>query len=157
MKFNKLDNAGIASIVLSEGNRLTPYLDSCGIPTIGIGCTHYENGIAVTLHDPSISLQRSYDLFNFWAANKIAGLNHIVTSDINQNQFDALISFCYNGGVGMLKNTHLLAKVNANPNDPTIADEFMKFVFGHDTHHNLIHIDGLVNRRTREVKLYFTK
>ncbi len=37
--------------------------------------------------------------------------------DINQNQFDALVSFCYNVGAGSLKKSTLLKKVNADPND----------------------------------------
>lgn len=153
--FSSLDKSGIDLIALEEGCKLHPYLDSVNIPTIGIGCTHYENGTAVTMNDAPITIERAYELFNFWAKNKIAGVNHLVTSEINQNQFNALVSFCYNGGSGMLQKSHLLQVVNANPNDAAIADEFRKFVYGHDTHGQAILIHGLFNRREMEIKMYF--
>jgi lysozyme len=45
----------------------------------------------------------------------------------------------------------LLKKVNANPNDPTIKDEFMRWV-GKDPKT----INGLRNRRQAEAELYFS-
>jgi lysozyme len=72
--------------------------------------------------------------------------------DINQNQFDALVSFAYNLGPANLKSSTLLKKVNANPNDETIALEFMKWVkAGGKT------LKGLVRRREAESQLYFKK
>ena len=150
-----LDQAGIDLIASEEGLKLHPYLDSVGIATIGYGSTHYENGQAVTMNDPAITMDRAKQLLLFWSKNKIAGVNHVVTSDINQNQFNALVSFSYNGGVGMLQNSHLLIKVNANPDDPTIADEFRKFVYGHDKSGAPIKIQGLINRREKEQAMYF--
>jgi lysozyme len=53
-------------------------------------------------------------------------------------------------GNGNLKSSTLLKKVNINPNDPTIKDEFMKWVkAGGKT------LPGLVRRRTAESQLYF--
>jgi lysozyme len=70
--------------------------------------------------------------------------------DINQNQFDALVSFAYNLGPANLKASTLLKKVNANPNDPTIKDEFLKWTkAGGQT------LPGLVRRRQAEAELYF--
>ena len=72
--------------------------------------------------------------------------------DINQNQFDALVSFAYNLGPANLKSSTLLKKVNANPEDETIAAEFMKWVkAGGKT------LKGLVRRREAESQLYFKK
>jgi lysozyme len=72
--------------------------------------------------------------------------------DINQNQFDALVSFAYNLGPGNLKSSTLLKKVNANPEDESIRLEFMKWVkAGGKT------LKGLVRRREAEANLYFKK
>ena len=69
---------------------------------------------------------------------------------VTQNQFDALVSFCYNLGPANLKASTLLKKVNANPNDETIRAEFMKWTkAGGRT------LKGLVTRRTAEADLYF--
>jgi lysozyme len=70
---------------------------------------------------------------------------------INQNQFDALVSFAYNVGTNALKNSTLLKKLNVNANDPTIRDEFKKWVkAGGKT------LKGLVTRRNEEADLYFS-
>ena len=50
------------------------------------------------------------------------------------------------------KNSTLLKKVNANPTDPTIKDEFLKW-----TKAGGKVLKGLVTRRTAEADLYFTK
>ena len=70
---------------------------------------------------------------------------------INQNQFDALCSFAYNCGVGNLKSSTLLKKVNKNPNDPTIKDEFLKWNKGGGKV-----LTGLTKRRIEEAQLYFS-
>ena len=67
-------------------------------------------------------------------------------------QFDALVSFAYNVGVGNFAKSTLLKKVNANPNDPTIRSEFEKW-----NKANGRVLKGLVTRRKEEADLYFTK
>jgi lysozyme len=73
---------------------------------------------------------------------------------VNQNQFDALVSFCYNLGIGAFNSSTLKKKVIANPADASIRDEFMKWnkarVKG-----VLTELKGLTNRRTAEADLYF--
>ncbi len=61
-----LDKTGIAFLAQNEGEILHPYKDSVGIPTIGIGCTYYENGTRVKMTDPPITRERSR-LFSFFS------------------------------------------------------------------------------------------
>lgn len=70
--------------------------------------------------------------------------------NINQNQFDALVSFIYNVGIGNFLKSTLLQKIKTDPNDKTIEQEFMKYRFA-----NKIELTGLIRRRKEEVKLYF--
>ena len=80
-----------------------------------------------------------------------AELSRLVKSNINENQKGALTSFIFNLGSTKFGRSTLLRKVNANPNDPTIKDEFMRWV-GKDPKT----INGLRNRRKAEADLYFS-
>lgn len=70
---------------------------------------------------------------------------------LRQQQFDALVSFTYNVGVGAFGSSTLLKKVQAWPDDPTIRDEFMRWVYV-----NGVVSQGLVNRRQKEADFYFS-
>ena len=66
--------------------------------------------------------------------------------------FSAIVSFTYNVGIGNLKSSTLLKKVNANPNDQSISLEFKKWVKSAGKV-----LPGLVRRRESESDLYFKK
>ena len=147
----KTSQKGIELIKQFEGFRLKGYLDSVNIPTIGYGTTVYPNGEKVKLSDV-ISKEKAEE----YLINDIRKfedfVNRWVLSNITQNQFDALVSFTYNLGPSNLQKSTLLKKVNKNPNDPSISKEFSKWVNAGGNK-----IQGLVNRRDAEAKLYFTK
>jgi lysozyme len=132
-----------------EGCKLKAYRCSANIWTIGWGSTFYENGSRVKEGD-IITQKRADDLFLITLKGYEDAVDKMVTAKINKNQRSALISFCYNLGIGALKNSTLLKKVNSDPNNLTIADEFMKWVNAGGKV-----IRGLVNRRTDEKNLYF--
>jgi lysozyme len=132
-----------------EGCRLTTYLCSAGVATIGWGSTLYANETKVKLGD-KVTQKEADDLFLITLKQYEDAVDRLVTSKINSNQRSALISFCYNLGIGALKNSTLLKKVNSNPSNLTIKDEFMKW-----TKASGKVIQGLVNRRNDEQKLYF--
>ncbi|HRC03299.1 MAG TPA: lysozyme, partial [Niabella sp.] len=68
-----------------------------------------------------------------------------------QGQFDALVSFAYNLGIGALQRSTLLKLVRVNPKNPAIADEFAKWVNAGGKR-----LNGLVKRRAAEAALYFS-
>ena len=109
----KISNKGLELIKTFEGLSLKPYLDAVNIPTIGWGNTFYENMKKVTLQDEPITEERANSLFNFLVTtNYVNVVNRLVIVDINQNQFDALVSFVYNLGSGNFEKSTLLKKVN---------------------------------------------
>jgi len=55
-EITKMDGAGIEHMIREEGLKLTPYLDTKGIPTIAVGNTYYENGKKVRMTDPAMSV-----------------------------------------------------------------------------------------------------
>ena len=154
-----------------EGLKLDAYLCPAKVPTIGFGSTLYEGGSCVKLGD-KITKERAYSLLFNTLINYEDAVKSIVKSNINQNQFDSLVDFAYNAGIGALRSSTLLKKVNANPNDETIAFEFCKWVYGGDGSHNgkdddgdgLVDeagekqkLNGLILRRGAEAALYFSK
>src|SRR5690606_23508894 len=108
-------------------------------------------GSRVTMKDKAISQARADSLFRATMATYEQGVDAHTRDDINQNQFDALVSFAYNLGVNALKGSTLLKKVNANPSDPAIRAEFMKWVYAAG-----VKLKGLERRRKAEADLYFS-
>jgi len=139
-----------------EGCVLHPYLDQAGVPTIGIGTTRYPNGKHVTMNDSPITLEQANDYLEHDSVAAANAVNEFVKSDINQNQFDALVDFAYNAGTGALHSSTLLKLINVNPTDRAIPAAFAMW--------NKIHVDGklqvssgLTKRRKAESDLYFSK
>ena len=111
----KISNKGLELIKTFEGLSLKPYLDVVNIPTIGFGNTYYEDGTKVTLKDKPITEERATQLLDFIANKTFSeNINKVVKVALNQNQFDALVSFAYNLGNGNLQQSTLLKKVNNN-------------------------------------------
>jgi lysozyme len=143
-------NKGIPIIRKFEGLKLRAYLCPAGVWTIGYGSTFFENGSKVQEGD-KITLDRADRLLFFVVTKFENEVKKIVKSAINENQLGALTSFAFNVGAGNLAKSTLLKKVNANPNDATIRDEFMRW-----TKAGGKVLNGLVTRRKAEADLYFT-
>lgn len=139
-----------------EGFRSKPYLDISGVPTIGYGATYYQDGRKVTMQDPSITKECALDLKAFHIKEKENAVNRLVKSNINQNQFDALVSWVYNLGEGNLKTSTMLKKINANPNDPTIKNSWVQWNKARNPRTGKLEVsNGLTRRRNEEVRIYF--
>lgn len=155
MKITKIGTAGLDLIKKFESFSAKPYPDpgTGGVPyTIGYGSTYYEDGTKVKLSDPPISEARaSALLLNLLRSYEMA-VDSFCRDDINQQQFDALCSFSYNVGTAALKGSTLLKKLNVNPGDPSIRDEFLKWNRAGGRP-----LRGLTRRREAEAELYFSK
>lgn len=147
----KLNAKGYDLIKQFEGYSDRPYLCPAGIPTIGFGNTYYPNGTKVKITDKQITRDQANEILQYVADKFANDVLKIVTSVISQNQLNALTAFAYNLGLTNLKNSTLLKKVNANPNDPTIKEEFLKW-----NKSGCKILQGLINRRRAEANLYFT-
>jgi lysozyme len=147
---HQISDIGLAFIKSQEGYSDYPYTCLAGTVAIGYGSTTYENGKPVLLSDPPVTEAVADRLFRKKIHKYEKWVNKLVKTDINQNQFDALVSLSYNIGFGSIKRSQLLKLVNVNPNDPQIATEFLKWrkANGKVT-------KGLETRRQKEVELYF--
>jgi lysozyme len=155
-----IDSAGATFLQNREGFSAVPYLCSGGKPTIGFGNTFYPDGRKVTMKDKPISRAYGVLIFDIIVAQFVREVNSLVKSNVNQNQYNAILSFAYNVGTDIdidliaegLGDSTLLKKVNANPNDPSIAQEFAKWNKSGGRVTN-----GLISRRQLESELYFKK
>jgi lysozyme len=147
---NKLDENGYRLIQGFEGLSLVPYKCQAGISTIAYGATFYPSGKKVTMQDAPISLATAKWMFKETADKFAADVNKMIKANINQNQFNAIVSLAYNIGLAGLAKSSLLKKVNANPSDPTITNSFMIWNKAGGKV-----LNGLTKRRAIEAKLYF--
>jgi len=131
-----------------EGCRLQAYPDpGTGADpwTIGYGHTgpDVHKGLVITQEQAEALLQKDVQK----AAADVAAK---VTTDITQNEFDALVDFAFNCGCGNLNSSTLLKKLNAGDIEGA-AEEFQKWdrAGGHE-------MAGLLKRRHAEATLFLT-
>ncbi len=140
----KISQKGIDLICNFEGCWLEAYLCPAKVWTIGYGHTRgVKQGDKVTVDQARVLLAE--DLAEFEA-----GVNLLVTSEINQAQFDALVSFAFNLGLGNLKNSTLLRRVNSGDH-VAAAREFSRWTKAAGKE-----LRGLVARRQAEAWLYLS-
>ena len=141
----KTSKQGIELIKSFEGLRLRAYVCPAGVLTIGWGHTKgVKAGMVIDLAEAERML-----------ADDIAIAERCVNCDadsLNQNQFDALVSFVFNVRVSAYRSSKLRRLVVNNPNNPAIADEFGRWKYA-----NKIVLPGLERRRKAESDLYFSK
>ena len=142
-----LDATGVDFLVAEEGMVLHPYLDAAGVATIGVGCTFYEDGTKVKMTDPPITEERAIALFLNLVSDFEYTVKRIINVDINQNQFNALVSLCFNIGSGALINSTLVKKINQKA--PLYEIETWWLVWNKAAGQPI-----LLGRRQREFKLF---
>lgn len=142
-----------------EGCKLSPYLCSANVPTIGWGNTMYPNGVKVTLKDKPITLAEADRIFLFTLSLFEKDVTKLIGKlELPQNRFNAIVSFAYNVGTDIdqdnipegLGDSTLLKKILANQNDPSIWGEFLLWDKAGGQK-----VLGLTRRRNAEAHLYF--
>lgn len=131
-----------------EGLYLKAYLDPVKIPTIGYGTIKYPDGRRVKMGDVITKESAVYCLF-VEVDEKAEGVKSLVKVKISNNAFCALVSFAYNVGVGALKKSTLLRKLNAGENMTNVANQFDRWVNAGGRP-----LKGLVRRRKAEKALF---
>lgn len=142
-----------------EGLVTHEYLDSGGAPTIGIGhlLTRSERtsgkisigGQALDYRN-GITEQQCWDLLDEDLGGTEAMINETVKVSLNQNQFDALVSFAFNVGDGAFRSSTLLRLLNQGQYDQVPAQLRR---WNMDNGHV---VQGLINRRNKEIALWNT-
>jgi len=139
-----LAEPGLALLKSFEQCRLSAYRDSVGIATIGWGHT-----AGVRMGDTCSQEQADHWLVGD-VQNAVNACDANAPKNLTQNQFDALVVFTFNVGVGAEAHSTLLAKLNAG-DIAGAADEFLKW-----NHAGGVVVDGLTRRRQAERALFLT-
>jgi len=129
-----------------EGYFDKAYVCPAGKNTIGFGSTMWMDGKPIKLGEV-ITMEGAEKLLKWEMEKKSIALQNL---NLNQNQFDSCLSFIYNCGIGAFNRSTLKKKIRINPNDPTIRDEFMRWVNKGSSFEK-----GLTKRRKAEADLYF--
>lgn len=140
-----------------EGFELKTYKDSAGLLTIGVGhlLTKSElssgkimiNGQPVKYAN-GLTEQQALDLLSQDVKPAENSVNTNVKVPLNQNQFDALVSFTFNVGGGAFKGSTLLKVLNQKQYD-AVPTQLLRW-----TRAGGQVVQGLLNRRQNEIKLW---
>lgn len=114
-------------------------------PTIGYGNTYYADGSAVQMGD-YIDEGDAIKLFDSKVDNLAALVSAITNPNCTQNQFDAVVSLCYNIGLPAFKNSESGAMYQ---NGQNISDRFVLW-----DKSGGVQVQGLLNRRLAEKEIY---
>lgn len=145
---HSISSKGVALISEFEGLSLKPYQDSVGVWTIGYGHTE-----GVTAHSkPLASKSAAEGLLKRDLDKKYAPYIAALRLPLNQNQFDALVSFVYNVGAGGVSSTTGVGRALRAHDWHAAADHLLDWdkAGGHT-------LAGLTRRRRAERALFLTK
>lgn len=139
MQYSK---TGLALTESFEGCKLTSYWDNIGhVWTIGFGSTGPDIVRGLTW-----TLGQCIDRLMTHMQGCVEAVNNLVRVPLSQGQFDAIVDFAYNAGIGALAHSTLLRDLNAD-DFAAAADEFEKW----DRAGGLV-VAGLLRRRQAEEK-----
>lgn len=138
-----ISERGVELVAGYEGCRLEAYKCPAGVWTIGYGHTAGVNpGDTLPSREAAKALLRE-DLKKYAGYVNACVRNGAITFPLNQNQFDALTSFCYNCGNGNLK------RLVSGRDAATVADKIPAYNKGGGKV-----LEGLVRRRKEERELF---
>ena len=139
----KISDRGLRLLKEFEGCKLKSYQCSAGVWTCGWGATGADIGPDTQWTQDEADKRLESDLERFED-----GVMQLAEATLNQSQFDALVCFAYNCGLGNLKKSTLLKYVNKGL-FAAAANEFVKWIFAGG-----VQVRGLRRRRLAEKALF---
>jgi lysozyme len=150
----KLSNAGTAFIARFEGCVLRLYNDPAGHCTVGIGhLVHHGRCDGRASEAPfrnGITRERAFELFRQETAGFAQAVRRHIRVPLNQAQFDALLSWAFNCGAGVLQTSTLARKLNAG-DYAAVPGELARWNKAGNPPRPMA---GLTRRRTAEGRLF---
>lgn len=138
----RINGEGLALIKRWEGCKLEAYRDVGGVWTIGYGHTRTaRQGLTITQEQAEGLLREDLRVYE-------AAVDDAVHVDLTENQFAALVSWTFNVGVGAMRRSALIRRLNAGEYD-AVPGELARW--------NKVKggiVPGLSNRRAAEAGLW---
>jgi lysozyme len=155
----KVSQNGLNLIKQFEG--FEPIAKPCiaGVPTIGYGTIRYPNGTKVK-NGERITVQQAESCLSFEVASKTDCINIALDRYaiwLTQNEFDAVASFIYNLGEGMLCLDHDFGIALKSGKRSKIASTMLQYCKYKGLFGIMRTSKGLLNRRKAEVELFLKK
>ncbi len=144
----KISDVGIALIKRWEGLELESYQDIAGVWTIGYGHTETAGP------NQKISEREAEELLKRDLEPRERAVGDLTSVPLNQNEFDALVSFVYNVGAGAYRNS--TARKRLNRGDRIGAAEALTWFNKATVGGVLREVTGLTRRRAAEKALFLT-
>jgi len=140
-----MSREGKKFLVELEGVCLTPYFDSVGVVTIGVGATRSEiPKLAKWPKTKSITMEVAFKLLNKSLIKYENAVDKALTVKISQEKFDSLVSICYNIGIGGMKRSTFIKRINRGESPVRIKHAMMMWRKPKE----------IIGRRTREADLF---
>ncbi len=147
-----ISKAGLARIKRYEACSLTVYDDQAGLPTIGWGHLIKPGEFA---SDARLTQDEADALFLADLAPVEAAVNHALTVDVTQEQYDSLVSITFNIGEGGLYQSTFLRLVNMRADPAAIRDAIGRWCKVTNPRTGLKEVSaGLAKRRADEAKAW---
>lgn len=144
---------GIDFIKSHEGLKLTQYLDSAGLPTIGYG--HLIKPNEGFYMGRTITTDQAIDLLKADLRPAEAAVNAGIFVPLNQWQFDALVSLVFNIGAGAFNSSTLKGRINNQFTPAEITEAWQRW--NKITVNGVLTVSpGLTARRKDETDRYFS-
>lgn len=144
----KISQNGIELIKIFEGCKLKSYKCPAGVWTIGYGNTFYLDGSKILMGQKITQAEADMLLLKLLPKYE-ATVDRNIKVSVTQNQYDALVSFCWNCG----SSESLFRLVNIKATDEVIH----KWLCSHYIMGGGKVLAGLVRRRKAEADLFIKK
>lgn len=144
----KVSQNAVDLIVSFEGEILKVYLDPIGLPTVGVGhlCQPHEGFRLGEI----ITRERSRELLRIDIERFEKAINELVLRQLNQNQFDAVVSFAFNVGTTTFRRSSVLRLLNES-RFADAANFLLRYRFADGKS-----LKGLLRRRKAERQLFLS-
>lgn len=150
----KISCKGIAFIHQFEQLRLKAYKPFKSEKYFTIGWGHYSPDVKENM---VITKEQAEELWLKDAAVAETEVNRAIrlyNLELNQNQYDALVSFVFNIGIDNFRNSSVLRDLRNKKEKEIVSQKFLYFCKRRNEFGALVFCQGLYNRRLKESELF---